>query len=716
MKEPILVILTIQAENKENFTIQLPLKKINCMCQIEKDRLLRFLIKYQQIKPQDKDSVILEFYDFFNQRYVQEKDVTISNNIFQFSEKFLGLPESKVLKVAIYYNFSYTNLIELYQSIEMFKLDQKIFQEEKIKYQNQLEEYEKEFLEMKDTLKEIQQTLLLTEKQQEQQQKNVDIVILYSNPIIRVNNGIRESLFIDYESEIKSIKNVIIRSDQSIKYEIFNASIKNLEKAISLHPLIIHVISHGDFDEKQQIFYLEFQDDGVSTKLKTDEIQKMIQNNKGMARIQLICISSIVGKNISDYIPKTVSCVVFQKLYNIIDNEGPYFWEEFYQNIFKNFSVGDAYEKAQQKLENAFWDNEKKYVCCCFHKHEPKCPFDPAQIGYESSHQQHLKCAKQKWVHSSLVMNPCDPSSYQGQLHRQCNNNCLGRLILDCKHKKCQQQIYDQRIDDILQKLQIDQIDKETLNTNLVNILDKKLICCCCEQLNIILETQSENISSFIASQHTYDQKIQFKKENNVQFLEHIEQNKDQIQDIQFMTIDKQIILVHSKDPQDKVLEVETLQTINTYIKIYIQEKYKKEIKKFKESKKIKENEPIEEIVINLNGCDVNNWIEIVSKKLNLEHASFDEFLIKSKDYFCNLQSQDNFFYIFTIQNISNICESDQFQSFYQVIQEANESNFILILPVDNTQKENLKKITAVELVQFIDLKQIYSLLQEEKN
>ncbi|CAD8062545.1 unnamed protein product [Paramecium primaurelia] len=693
MKEPILITLIVQADKENDFIVQFPLKKVNSMCQIERERLLRFLIKQHKIQAQDKTKVIFEFYDFQNEAFIQEKQVTIKNNTFQFSEKFLGSPEQLVLIVAIFYNFSYSKLIEIDQAIEMFEIDKRQFQEQNKQQQNQIQEYAQQFQEMKNTLDDIQNQLS-TQKSQKQIEK-ADIVILYSNPIIRVNNGIKESLFVDYQSEIDKIVEAIAQSNKPIRYQILNATLNNLVLAINLHPIIIHVISHGDYDEKSACLYLEFQDDGISTKLKTDEIQNMIQNHKAMTRIKLICISSIVAKNIADYIPKAIPTVVFQKFYNQLDLEGPIFWGKFYEKILADFTIQSAYDQAKKDLKLKFWKNDSKFICCCFHKHFEKCPYDPASIGFEVSHSQHLSCVQQKWLH---ILIPCLPHTTVDE--EQCEISCLGRLIHKCT-KQCDNYAY--QIDTILQKLQITQIDEDTLYANLQSI-ENKPYGCCCDQLNAILETIENSNQNFAKQQHTYDQKIQLhlfdENANNLNFSEKIENNQEQHIDINFIKVDKQIILVHSYNLQNTDLQEQSLKAISSYFQVYL--------------KQMSIKKQIQKVQINLKDCNINNWIEYVANKLNFQYSNNQDFFIKLKDYFITLKNQVQYLYIFLIENIINIYASDQFKMFYEQIQNVIESHFILVFTVDNVQKDHLKSLTADKLIQLIDLNQLYSLIEIE--
>ncbi|CAD8156461.1 unnamed protein product [Paramecium octaurelia] len=693
MKEPILITLIVQVEEENDLIVKFPVKKVNSMCYIERERLLRFLIKQHKIQLQDKNKLILEFYDFQNDTFVSEKQITLNNNTFQFAEKFLGSTEQLVLKVAIYYNFSYQKLIEIDEAIEMFEMNKRFFQEQNKQQQTQIQEYALQFQEMKNTLDIIQTQL---SQKQQKQIEHADIVILYSNPIIRVNNGIKASLFLDYQKEIDKIVETIKYSNKPIRYQIMNATKNNLELAIKLHPVIIHVISHGDYDEKSACLYLEFQDDGISTKFQTHEIQNMIQNHKAMTRIKLICISSVVAKNIADYIPKSIPSVVFQKFYNQEDEEGPTFWGTFYERIFSDFTIQKAFNEAKSKLESKFWENKnRRLICCCFHKHNEKCPYDPASIGYEVSHNQHLPCAQQKWLHIL--------ETHEATHKKQCRLNCLGMMTHKCKQSEFENWgclDYFKRIDNIAKKLQIPLQDDFRQNL----LFGNDLICCCCDQLNGI--QQIADSSNFFQEnlQHTIEQKIQLhlydQNENNLNFTEKIENNQDQFTEINYIKIDKQIIVVHSFDQQNSDLQQQSINAITSYFEIYL--------------KQISNKKQIKRILINLKDYQIHNWIEYVASQLNFQYSSPEDFFIKFKEYFINLQNSPQYLYIFLFENIVNIYDTDQFKKFYEEIQNAIETHFILIFTVNNIQKDNLKLLTQDKLVQLIDLKQINSLLVAE--
>ncbi|CAK71904.1 unnamed protein product (macronuclear) [Paramecium tetraurelia] len=502
--------------------------------------------------------------------------------------------------------------------------------------------------------------------------------------------------FIDYQSEIDKIVETIKQSNKPIRYQIMNATKSNLELAIKLHPVIIHVISHGDYDEKSACLYLEFQDDGISTKFQTHEIQNMIQNHKAMTRIKLICISSVVAKNVADYIPKSISSVVFQKFYNKEDEEGPAFWGMFYEKIFSDFTIQKSFNEAKQKLGSKFWENKNnRFICCCFHKHNEKCPYDPASIGYEGSHNQHLSCAQQKWSHIL---------EKHAQVHqKQCGLNCLGMMTHKCSQLEfddwgCQN--YSSRIENILKKLQISYQDDFRQNL----LFKNELNCCCCDQLSGILSIVDSSNIIYENAQHTFEQKIQLhlydQNENNLNFTEKIENNEELFTEINYIKIDKQIILVHSFDWQNSDLQQYTINAITSYFEIYL--------------KQISNKKQIKRLSINLKDYNINNWIEYVASQLNLHYSSPQDFFIKFKEYFINLQNQPQYLYIFLIENIVNIYDTDQFKKFYEEIQNAIETHFILIFTVNNIEKNYLKLLTQDKLVQLIDLKQINSLIDAE--
>lgn len=81
------------------------------------------------------------------------------------------------------------------------------------------------------------------------------MVILYSNPLISEN---REALFIDYESEINEIAKSIESSGKLIKYQVLQATLSNLDIALSLNPVILHLIINGELDVIGAGLYFEF--------------------------------------------------------------------------------------------------------------------------------------------------------------------------------------------------------------------------------------------------------------------------------------------------------------------------------------------------------------------------------------------------------------------------------------------------------------------------
>ncbi|CAD8133520.1 unnamed protein product [Paramecium pentaurelia] len=709
MKEPFLVRLVVLnnlAIEYQEEEMKLPLKKINQMYTITKERFIRFLQKKCQIQSLDSKQINFEFFDRSQCKYKQEKQVfDANNNFFSFHQEFFGKPET--LEIKLIFEINYWNIRGLdIDLLECEEKNEKLNQEQQ-KLMNELEKQKQLFQEMKEDLNDIYD--LAKEQIKIKKKKEVDIVVLYSSPLIQLDNTIQEAQFIDYESEIKNIEVEIKSSGKEIDYEILLATRDNLDEAMNWNPQILHLIINGDYDLNSG-YYFEIQEGSLVEKLSLDGlIQIMSYHQRKLKRLRLICISSMIAKDIiqvpqaNDNNPylieniqnfASVTFVGQVKLFNSDDNLGNQFWKYFYKQLIQNKNFKDSYENAKKNVDELFKNCLKENptsvkICCCFHEHDQECLKDPIKIGYTRSHSSHLKCSRQRFNHFC---------GKQYKSVEQCDKGCLGQIYHDNEDEQCQIiehncNNYDSRFDEISISLNLKNnqtLSSEILSINIpigLQILNKekeKNICCCFEYhvfQNKLNDSQQISQNKYHIKQHHLSQKFiirlaEGQNQLDMRELLSFEQKNNYLQ------INKQIIIIHSQDCSQ-----DNFSLLKQILKKYF-EKY-----------------------------STNKNLDLITFSNEDQHQTIQELMQNINQFFDKHLSDDKTFKIISLQKIDNYCKDEQFKQFYENLLEKFQSkeNLIIIFEVSYNNIIYLKQSSLEDFFQLINYDEIKAQLIKQK-
>ncbi|CAD8175996.1 unnamed protein product [Paramecium octaurelia] len=709
MKEPFLVrivVLNNFATYYQEEEIKLPLKKINQMYTITKERFIRFLEKKSLLQPSDSKQIHFEFFDKSQSKFKQEKQVfDANNNLFSFPQEFFGKPET--LEIKLVYEINYWNIKGFdIDFLECEEKKEKLNQEQQ-KLMNELDKQKQLFQEMKEDLNDIYD--LAKEQIKIKKKKEVDIVVLYSSPLIQLENNIEEALFIDYEGEIKNIEAEIKSSGKEIEYEILLATRDNLDEAMRWNPQILHLIINGDYDLNSG-YYFELQEGSLVEKLTLDGlIQILSYHQRKLKRLRLICISSMIAKDIiqvpqaNDNNPylienvqnfQSVTFVGQVKFFNQDDNLGNQFWRYFYKQLIENKSFKDSYDIAKKKIDELFKVYLKENptsvkICCCFHEHDQECLKDPAKIGYTKSHQLHLKCSKQRFNHLC---------GKQYKSVEQCEKGCLGQIYHDNEDDQCQINEhncnnYESRFDDISVSLNLK--NNQTLSSEILNInipiglqiqnkQKEKNVCCCFEYhvfQNKINDNYPINQNKYQQKPHQLSQKFVIrlvKGQNQLDMKELLSFEKK----INYLQINKQIIIIHSQD-----CSKENFSLLIQILKKYFEKYY------------------------------TNKNLELITLS-NEDHPQSIQELIQNVNQFCQKYlSNDKTFKILILSKIDNYCKDEQFKQFYENLldQFQSKENLVIIIEASYNNIRYLKQSSLEDFFQLINYDEIKEQLNKLK-
>ncbi|EAS04919.2 AAA family ATPase (macronuclear) [Tetrahymena thermophila SB210] len=243
-----------------------------------------------------------------------------------------------------------------------------------------------------------------------------DMTIMYSEPIVKLQiqatqqTGAQQQYLpagdpVDYEQEIQKLNEFLKETNKQIKLDIVVASLDNLEKAFNRNTQILHIMCHGDYSDKEQQYYLAFEDeesklDAITSK-RFSEFLKQKNCNVKLVFFNA-CHSEEVGKIF--YEAGIPFVIAVQSDLKIEDKAALTFSSSFYMNIFSGRSVLESFESAKISLQAKQY--EGCFTCCCAHSHDQNCLWfeEAMNNGFDKAHEQHLPQPKCKCPNSKKMI------------------------------------------------------------------------------------------------------------------------------------------------------------------------------------------------------------------------------------------------------------------------------------------------------------------------
>ena len=135
------------------------------------------------------------------------------------------------------------------------------------------------------------------------------MAILYSHPLVKIENGIITRVFedpIDYEEECDNIKKVLKETNKNINILMAVATKSNLTDIINRSPQIIHLICHGYYSKKKngvKRFYLCFENDSCELEeLDVDSLRNLLKDRLFDNNIKLVFVNACHSEEIANVI------------------------------------------------------------------------------------------------------------------------------------------------------------------------------------------------------------------------------------------------------------------------------------------------------------------------------------------------------------------------------------------------------------------------------
>ena len=223
--------------------------------------------------------------------------------------------------------------------------------------------------------------------------ENIDLYFLYASPILTKFEN-EEFRAINYRSEIKKLINIFEKSKQEYNCIFECANEEKLKNAIIKQPKILHISSHGLFNQNGE-YSLLLEEKGVAKEIHQKELEIILNSvSKQLEKIDLVFTSTCYSEKLGElFLNNGIKNVIYiQGMNQVSDKAAVKFSANFYNELIKGNNVYDSFYKTKQLIE---LDKEKDKFqlkkCCCTHWHNIKvCPLKKNEKKFHNLY--HIKC------------------------------------------------------------------------------------------------------------------------------------------------------------------------------------------------------------------------------------------------------------------------------------------------------------------------------------
>lgn len=222
-----------------------------------------------------------------------------------------------------------------------------------------------------------------------QESQNVDIAIMYAEPLVKREDGqiYSQPDAVDYEEECNKIYEVLESKHMRIDLIIEIASRDNLVSVLSKGPKILHIMCHGEYDPARGQFYLCFENnDGELDPLYASDLRAILEKLNPDIKLVFVnaCHSEQVARVFAD--AGVPSVIAVQSQLQIADIVARNFAQKIYGYLFDGYPIGQAFQASRLAIKSP-----NSLSCCCAHAHKAGCRWHrKAQVeGYYKAHLYH---------------------------------------------------------------------------------------------------------------------------------------------------------------------------------------------------------------------------------------------------------------------------------------------------------------------------------------
>ena len=277
-----------------------------------------------------------------------------------------------------------------------------------------------QFIKLNDKINEIQNMHIknIYENYQIDDDSNIHIAVLTSNPLINVKTNQELKSINDFNMITKSIYETI--KDKSIIAKFLPLTINNLKEVINEKPKIIHLVCKSTYI---------IDDINLEGKFSYNYVNLILEENQyfEMREIRKKDLDNIFKKNLIENTLLIISTQLAEDVYEMMKNyefkniliqyttiaNSSYienFNKKFYHNIFSgvnNSFIYECFDNARKSLDLDYSIKGKKddqeerqninyQFCCCRHKHKIDCTLftnleHELYIGGKMPHFSHLR-------------------------------------------------------------------------------------------------------------------------------------------------------------------------------------------------------------------------------------------------------------------------------------------------------------------------------------
>ena len=230
---------------------------------------------------------------------------------------------------------------------------------------------------------------------------STDIAYLYSVPLVKTENSKIKSmgLPIDHNAEIDEIIENLEATNKIVNFRMETATVEALQNLFLIKPKIVHLSCHGDYDRKEETYYLAFESKniGMMEKLDMSRIKILFETQKHSKSIECMIVSACRSQNIGKLMNESGVPVVIaiNAPFKVQDEAARSFGKIFLSSLVQGTSYDEAFSYARRFVA-AHRKAASIYSWWCAHPHTKEWLWSKKakDIGHLKAHELHMPTCK----------------------------------------------------------------------------------------------------------------------------------------------------------------------------------------------------------------------------------------------------------------------------------------------------------------------------------
>lgn len=251
------------------------------------------------------------------------------------------------------------------------------------------------------------------------QNTRLDIALLYAAPLIKLKLGKTKAVAIwnvDSQRERSLLLETLEKNKIGVSIRFETATLQNLKEVLETKPTVLHISSHGYFNDKRSrnepeyVLALESSKEiGQLEEVNSARLAQFVTGDTSQTKVVVLsaCYSEAISKVFESAGYKCIISV--HKDCKVLDEAAQKFAVTLYSSLLEGMTIEDSFKKSRENLLSQ--QATLKETCCCSHIHKPDCTLfrrdDKQTSDIHETHTPDSSCKCQR-VNSAYHDIDCD--------------------------------------------------------------------------------------------------------------------------------------------------------------------------------------------------------------------------------------------------------------------------------------------------------------------